>query len=66
VGAPWRIRGWPVYRVDRRALALALVFFAVFVFAVVVAGRGDPFSPPRPSTLTPAPEAPAAPGGDRR
>jgi hypothetical protein len=58
-----------VYRVDRRALALALVLFAVSLLGVLLAGKGDPFAPPRPTTLIPtagAPAAPSAPEGDGR
>jgi hypothetical protein len=51
-----------VSRVDRRALALALVFFALFLFGALVAGKGDPLAPPRPSTLTPAAGPLGAPG----
>jgi hypothetical protein len=57
-----------VYRVDRRALALAPVFFAVFLLGVLRAGKGDPPAPPRPSTLIPAADLAPAPGtgeGDR-
>jgi hypothetical protein len=69
VGAPCRRRRRAVFRVDRRVLLVVLALFAAWVFGVLLAGKRDPFAPPRPTTLLPAEEAPAAPAapeGGRR